>query len=513
MNSTYLRRPPVRIGFGLIALLLAATCVFAQGGYYINGPLRTLPDATFNEAAIPLFVPVNREDVKAIGMGKTQVANGLTFNAMMYNPALLATPKTSIEAFTVQASIPPQTLDAALYFKDHIGEFRQALSLTKVKDAAKNLSAAGATLAQMLAALQDIQDGMRFPRDLLTTVVGPSENPKTHGFRVIPAVSAQIGNFGFSLFGTVQSGFQVIQSATLDALLKVKIPPNLNDQTQINAAVQAAADLLTILNAVTDPITGTINIKEAYPVTFSVSHIDIVGAAGYGYRLTKNIDLGANIKIINRRFSTKIVQTNNVDDIWSEVRGDFDASATGFTFDLGGRYHFDFGLDAGLSLQNIIPVQKITSTVSGTFVASGYDYDLDNLGRKQINGVGDTAVVPVAQRQTIHQPIDLKLPFIMNAGTRYAITREWDVAFDIADIAAQDERFENYGQRFRLGTEYRLDAIKDVLGIAPRLGYADSRLTFGVGLNLFRFIQIDGAYAVDSFIQERSYFAQLRIGW
>jgi hypothetical protein len=501
-------------GIATLFLTISSTAItYAQGGYFINGPTKILPEATFDVAPIPLFVPVNREDVKAIGMGKTQVANGRTFNGMMYNPALLATPKTSIEALTVQASLPPETFDAALFLKDHISEFKDALSLKQLRTASQDLVNA-TTAQQVLADLQAIQDGLRFPRDLLTKVIGSSDNPQVHGFRVLPAISAQIGNFGFSLYGTIQTGFQVTQSATLDALLKVKIPANVdvNDPAQLRAAAQAAQDLLTILNAVILP-DGTFSIEDAYPVTFSVSYIDIVGAAGYGYRLTKNIDLGANIKVINRRFSTKIVQTNNVDDILGQVRSDFNSSATGFTFDLGGCYHFNFGLDVGLSLQNIIPVQKISSTVTQKGWFTGYDYQLDNLGNKQVNGNGDTAVIPVALHYTGHIPVELRLPFIMNLGTRYPITPEWDVAFDWADIAAQDERFENYGQRLRLGTEYRLDAIKDVLGIAPRLGYADSRITVGLGINLFKLVQLDGAYAYDEFIQERSYFAQVRIGW
>jgi hypothetical protein len=504
------RHSPAVIPVFLCLVAVCSSALFAQGGYFVNRK-DTLAPATIYAPTTSFFAPVNREDVKAIGMGKTAVANGRTFIAMMYNPALLAEPKTALEIPSIQASLPPQTFDASLYLKDHENEFKQALSLRAVKDAATALKAA-TTLSEQLAALQAIQAGLAVPRDLLTKVIGPADNPMVHGIRVVPSFSGQFGNFGFTLYSSAQFGFQVIQSATLDALLKVQIPKDLNDVNQVNAALQAASELLTILDAVYNDVTDEFDISAAYPTTFAVSYIDIVGAVGYGYRLNKRLDVGANLKIVNRRFSTKVVQTNNVNEIWREVRSDFDASATGVTLDLGGRYRFDFGLDVALSLQNVIPIQKITSTVSGTVIATGYDYDLQN-GQKWVNGAGDTAVVALAQRQFIKVPIDLKIPFIMNLGTRYAVTPAWDVAFDLADVAAQDQRFESYGQRFRIGTEYRLEAIPDVVGISPRLGVADSHLTFGLGLNLFRVVQLDGAYAFDTFLQDWSYFAQLRLGW
>ncbi|MBX2989701.1 MAG: hypothetical protein KF749_00885 [Bacteroidetes bacterium] len=33
------------------------------------------------------------------------------------------------------------------------------------------------------------------------------------------------------------------------------------------------------------------------------------------------------------------------------------------------------------------------------------------------------------------------------------------------------------------------------------------------GLNLLRFLQIDGAFAHDTFTDEKSYFAQVKVGW
>lgn len=101
----------------------------------------------------------------------------------------------------------------------------------------------------------------------------------------------------------------------------------------------------------------------------------------------------------------------------------------------------------------------------------------------------------------------------MNVGLTHPLTQDWDVSLDVVDIASQDKKFESYLERVRIGTEYRLEAIKDYLGIALRAGLADKRPTLGLGLNLFRLIQIDGAFAYDSFIGENSYFGQIRLGW
>ena len=102
---------------------------------------------------------------------------------------------------------------------------------------------------------------------------------------------------------------------------------------------------------------------------------------------------------------------------------------------------------------------------------------------------------------------------IVNAGASYAITPDWNVAMDLTDLARQDIRYENYLDRLRFGTEYRLEALQEVLGITGRIGMADRQWTLGLGLNLFRVLQVDAAYAHDSYVNARSYFLQARLGW
>ena len=79
------------------------------------------------------------------------------------------------------------------------------------------------------------------------------------------------------------------------------------------------------------------------------------------------------------------------------------------------------------------------------------------------------------------------------------------------DIANQDDKYEHYFDRFRIGTEYRLDAVRDKLGIAFRGGLAAARPTAGLGVNIYNIVQLDAAYAFDPFFNEYAWYGYL--GW
>ena len=480
----------------------------AQVGYYISRSEK-LPDTTFHFDPTSLPVALNREDVRAVGMGKAQIALGRTFNAMMYNPALLSRRKFSIEALSVNLSLPPQTFEAANFLKDHISEFKEALSLNEVWDGINDFKAAQAAqnIQGELNALQRIQDGLRFPRDLLNKVIGPSDNPTTHGIRILPAIAFQVGNFGFSLYAISQSGFQMQQSPIVDALLAVHIPNDLNNPDEVTQAIfSLEAPLMTVLDAM-----GNVT-PDVFPVAYAVSFLDVVGAAGYAYNVNDNLAIGTNLKIIHRRFSTKRIVVDKYDNLFTDIRSDLNNWITGFTFDLGGLYNFPTGTTVGLSLQNIIPAQKLTSHLRATLPVQYLDYDRDQNGKIIVSGK-DTALVNYSIDVNVDLPFNLKLPFIINLGVAQQITRNFDVAFDWVDIAEQELLYDKYTERLRIGAEYRLDAMERLLGITGRIGFADNHPTFGLGLNLFRALQIDGAYAWDSFVDDYSYFAQMRIGW
>jgi hypothetical protein len=490
----------------LIALLPAIVC--AQSGYYIS-QRGVLPPLIALSPVADLAVGVNREDVRAIGMGRAQVAKGNTFMAMLYNPALLAHERFALEVPSVQASLPRETYRAVLFLEGNRSEFEEALFLTQLRDGINAFEAA-TTNPERFLALQKIEAGLRFPRGLLDQVVGTSKNPTTHGVLAIPSVVAQVGRWGFSVHANLQSGFKIIQSPTLEALADIEIPSDIHDEAAVTRAVTRLAE---IVRTVTLP-QGGFSLEDALPKAYAVSYVDIVGAVGYGMPVTPDLSVGLSLKVINRRFSTKRIAADTFDEILTEVQRDFRSSITGITADAGAVYRVPgWGTDIGISLQNFIPFKRIRSSMAGHYTATLFDYDRTPDGQFILSAKGDTAVVSYDREVTLEMPYELRLPVVLNIGARHSITPVWDVALDITDLADQDARYKRYAERIRIGTEYRLDAIDGEFGIVPRLGMSDLQLSVGLGVNLFRVLQIDAAYAHDSYVDAQSYFLQVRLGW
>jgi len=149
--------------------------VLAQGGYYFSRTI-TLPPQMILSPVSSMPVAVNREDVKAIGMGRAQVAMGTTFNALTYNPALLAHKRFALEVPSLQASLPAETYDAVLFLQDNRSEFEQAFFLEDLRRGVDQFNVAQ-TNEERLRALQVVQHGLSFPRELLDHVIGPSTSP------------------------------------------------------------------------------------------------------------------------------------------------------------------------------------------------------------------------------------------------------------------------------------------------------------------------------------------------
>src|SRR5690606_38185932 len=220
----------------LLPVFLLCNLTFAQNGYELDPESVVLPDASITLEATALPIPSLREDTKAIGMGKTQIANGKFFNAMLYNPALLSRSRFSIDAISFSIGLPPETYDAANYLKNHFEEFKDAYSLREVWSGISDFNNSQ-NIQQQLEAVKKIQKGIRFYKDLFDDVIGSTEDPQTHGIRTIPAFALQVGNFGFSLYGITQSAFEVEQSPIIDALLAVKIPDDMNNPDEVANAI------------------------------------------------------------------------------------------------------------------------------------------------------------------------------------------------------------------------------------------------------------------------------------
>ena len=436
-------------------------------------------------------VAINRDDVKAIGMGNTQIADGRVWNAMQYNPALLARERTTFDVLQVQASVPVRSLDAFAFLRDNNDQFRTGDFYRYIDQGAHAYQAAfnAHDAAGMVAAIHQVNTGLAFANRFEDKVLGPADNPDVHGVMAVPDVAVQLGNMGFSIHSSIRAALMGYAGPTLSALYGLQLPDDLGTLTgdQIAALINFTALLI-------DPATRQPNYVNAIPQVFALSYMDIVATAGYGYTLTPAISVGASLKLFNRRISTNVIDAENYRSIVTNLRSDFASSVTGVTIDLGGLYHLGrTGTDFGLTLQNIIPLPKSTS--NAVFRVVGFD----------------SAGNQVPYEVTV--PVEFSVPFVMSAGASQPITPHWDASFEWVDIAAQDPKHVNFTGRLRLGTEYRLEAIPEMLGIAFRGGVAERKLAGGVGLNLGRVLQIDAAYAWDNYVDDDGVFVSLRLGW
>ncbi len=495
----------------LVIILLSSGIIKAQGGYVIYRNL-SYPDTTIYNEKIGLPFSPNPENVKSIGMGKTQLANGKQFNAMMYNPAFLSRKKNTLDILNVSVSMPSTTFEAANFVRNNQSQLKDGYFLQQVYDSYIDFAAAQ-TYDDYNNALKKLKSALEFPTQLSDKVIGDYNDPDVHGVRIIPNISGQFGNFGFSLSGTGQAGFIGIPTNAMIQLRNMQIP---NDVSEITP--EFLLELAAIAGEIYD---GSNNISlNVLPQMFAMSYADIVGAVGYGYSLDKNFHVGANLKVINRRLSTKFITAENYEHILVESGKELKKNVTGFTIDIGALYKFEkTGTEIGLSVQNLIPVTKIASSINIDANLAGYDYVRDQntnqilVGYVDQNGNytpdpgGDTLLYQIDQMAKFISPFELNAPLLINAGVVHPVNKDWDVALDWVDIIAQDEKYDNYFERIRIGTEYRL--LNDYIAI--RAGFSDVRLTAGLGFNL-RYFHLDAAYAYDNFVGDYSFFGQIRFG-
>jgi len=310
------------------------------------------------------------------------------------------------------------------------------------------------------------------------------------------------------LYGFSQAGFMVQLSPTLEELADIEIPDNLDHP--LLAAKSLAQILGTLATVAVGGGEGFVN--EVFPVAFYLSYIDIVGALGYGFQWKENWMFGANLKVINRRFSVDRVNVEDYDVVLSKAWENIKSDVTGVTCDIGGVYNSSFGTSFGVSLQNLLPIQEIKQSIDTDFREPQIMYDREN-GNYVTNAEGDTALVSAHRNITVNRPFVLKTPFIASVGVSHPLTPDWDVAVDWVDIAEQDSRYRSTTERIRMGTEYRLKFWKDNYIASFRTGFADEHFSVGLGLNISRYFQIDGAYAYDRFVKAYSYFGQIQFGF
>lgn len=501
----------------LLILLVALTnkISLAQiGGGYVISDEQWVDPISMKLDPLDLHQTPNWSDVRAIGMGKTQIANGRFFNAMLDNPALLSNTNYLYEVFGVRANFPGETFSAATFLKDNMEQFKKPDFYKPIFEGFKDYYFNAKTPDEKRQAIRKINQGLAFPNEVFDKVVGNPDEPYIHGVNMIPSVQIQHQNWGFSLFGNVQTGFTMEPGEVLTQLLSLNISENTGSLTN---------DMAKKLGQILGPLfTDEFELTEdELPSVFAMSYMDIVGAVGRSYSLNPNLHVGANLKIINRRFSTKLIDITNFDHVISDARSDIKASITGLTADIGALYlHPESKTRVGVAFQNLLPVKKIASSLTTTFDAPvGYEYDTDSYSNPKV-GVfdewgdfysypqGDTLLIVNNAEINLDQPVHLKAPFLANIGIQHPVNPNWDVALDWVDLFEQDKTFEKYIDRIRIGTEYRFPQYK--YRYTVRAGIADRHLTFGGGLTL-PYVQIDAAYAKDTFIGKGTFFWQVKV--
>ncbi|HEX9933772.1 MAG TPA: hypothetical protein VGB38_01145 [bacterium] len=507
-----------RIIVALIPFLLGSwggEAVSQTGGGYINygqmagSPLDiTLPDIDFPQS--PNWIHVSQ-----VGMGKTQTADTRFGNGMLANPALLSDAKYRFDVVGLQVNFPKATFDAASFVKKNAGQFKKGDFLKLLGQGFSDYYGAE-TLEQQAAAVQKINSALGFPNELLSKIVGDPQNPQTQGLTVIPSVQIQYGNWGFSLFGRGQIGFVVNPGETTSRLLGLHIPENTAD-----LSADVLKNLAEIVGSLFDE-NGNVS-QDALPQAFAMSSIDVVGAVGRSYRLGPNLDAGANLKIINRRFSTKLINADNLDRVLSEARSELKTTATGVTLDLGLLYHSPVhGIRVGFSLLNALPVKTIASTTTFQFVVPTNAYYVDDgsglpavgsvdpAGNFYPDPAGDTLLVVEKTDVTVKQPFRLKAPLLANVGVSYPVRPNWDVMLDWVDMFSKDNTFNGFADRIRIGTEYRFTKVK--LNPSLRAGITEKHLALGAGIRT-KFVQFDLALARDPFLERNALFGEVQMGW
>jgi hypothetical protein len=494
----------MKLSIPTIMLFMGSTLLNAQAGYTIRN--ETLETQNIRSEAAVLNYPCCLADIRSVGMGQVQTATRGPETGLFSNPAFLADSDRRIEVFGFQAGLPPATWDAAWYLEDHMDEFIEAASLNQILDGADLFFAKEASIQDRWDGLHQIQNGLTFAVDLMKEVTGPSESPQKHGFTLMPTFSAQVGHWGFSLYGTGQAGFMVRQSATLDALAAVDIPEQPENLIQV---IRPVLQIAGILGAGFLEDRNTFS-QEVFPVAFYLSVMDITGSVGYGKTVWKNIDAGLNLKLINRRFSLNRIPVVEYDEIIDNAFSDLSENVTGITCDLGLHTVLPFGTNVGLSLMNIIPLAQLNDEISMDFIQHTLMYDLQN-GQKQVSSDGDTMMIRMKRPVVLTLPFELKLPFSMNIGLQHAITPKWSAGLDWLDVFENDSRYHSTAGRIRIGTEYRQPLWPGKLTISGRFGLGDEHGCGGLGLAFWNTAFLDGAYAWDTLLHVWTYYAQLRI--
>jgi hypothetical protein len=496
-------------GLMMLSILLSGPTLLQEvhaQGYYLNRAVK-LPDTTITQPLKRFAIPSAIPDVRSVGMGNTRIADENSLSSISYNPGFLGWRDGRAGRGSLVAAAPYQTIDAITFVSQNTQEFNSGFSLRALLDAVNAYRNGHGFKEDVEAKLAKVA---AFATDLLNKVVGDPNNPDVQGAAFDVDAQMQVGHWGFSLRGYGQTGMAVHPGTILTSILGIYLSTDFRDSAQASAALE---HLKALGDQVIDPVTGTLN-PGALPGSYSLTYADLIATAGYGFMIADSLSVGADLKIINRRFSAARISAKDASDITQKLFGDLKSGVTGLTIDIGAVYRTSFGLSIGLNIQNLIPLRVLSSEYSLDYNSVQLQLERDASGNPIVNSAGDTALAAYGQKTTINGPSSLALPLVANVGVMFPIHNDWDASFELVDIGQQVSTFNSYGQRFGFGTEYRLHFFNDNLNVAPRIGFAYVEPTFGLGLGYRHFIVLDAAYYTSRIVRARKTIAlQLSITW
>jgi hypothetical protein len=424
-----------------------------------------------------------------------------------YTPALLAGEDTVRGLANIHFGTPFQTIDAITFISDNAPSIDSAWTIRALQAAVEAFLAGGTATDDIVAKLADVAE---FTKGLLENVIGNPENPDVHDGTLGINAQLQLGHWGFSVTGYGHTGLTVRMGPVYQELVDIYLTTDFSDSAQSAEAIERVRGLTDQL---VDPVTGQVY-AGSLPSMYAVTFADLMATAGYGTKIFGLVDVGANLKVINRRFTVNRLNSEEAGDITQKLFAGLESGITGVTVDLGGYYRAPSGFAAGLTLENVIPFKSLSKEYTTTYSTVRLANDLDSAGNPIVNGDGDTALVSYTQTNRVSGPIDLEMPFVANAGVSVPLTADWDLAAELLDVFDQQTRFEDYSERISIGTEYRLRFFGDKFHVSPRVGYSQLNPTAGLGLSYAGIVRLDLAYFTSRYVDEREMIAgQLSVAW
>jgi len=489
--------------FLLSAILIGHASSWSQ--YYLRRTVQ-LPDSAVNEPLRRLAIPPVSRDVRALGMGRTRIADGNSLSSFLHNPGFLGRTHRIVGSGSLIAIAPAQTVNAVIFLSNNSIEFDEALSLRSLKETF-DAYRQGMTVEQQVRLKLD--KVATVTRDLFDNVIGDPRNPDIHTANLNFIVQMQVGHWGFSLQGYGQSGMGAYVGPILTSLLEIYERTDFDNEVQ---RAEALAQLEGLLAQAIDPVTGKVAI-DVLPAFYSMTFADLMATAGYGFVPAESLSVGVQMKVLNRRFSAARIGVDKASDFSQSAFGGLAVGYTGVTLDVGAVFRLPSGLTVGVNLQNLIPMKTLSSGYNFITESLQFQPDRETDGSFIINSDGDTALVGYSRKITISGPSRLELPFLANIGVMFPIHEDWDASFELVDITQQESLYRNYVQRFGFGMEYRLHFFDDNLHVAPRIGLSNSVPSLGLGVSYRDIVALNGAYFASSVIQERRNFALQLTAW